>query len=225
MGTLKEYSRNGLGTDYFVSDIHGCYTLLMSKLVEVNFNFDNDRLFCSGDLIDRGSENVECLELLKEPWFFSVRGNHENLMADSLLRSDRSAFQCWINNGGRWWHFLEEDDKGKVEDLAVMVDALPYVIQIGDITLLHAEYMGGSVYDLHGELNYQVKQQLVWGRSKIDRKDDSMVEGTSLVVVGHTPVKEPTVLGNTVYIDTGGCFSNGYLTVLSEKQLRDLLKP
>ncbi|MGL9724118.1 metallophosphoesterase [Sodalis sp. (in: enterobacteria)] len=32
-----------------------------------------------GDLIDRGPQSEACLPLLENPWFRSVRGNHEQM--------------------------------------------------------------------------------------------------------------------------------------------------
>ena len=57
------------GTKYrnvwVVGDLHGCYTRLMSELHRVDFDPAQDLLISVGDLIDRGTENVECLELLQ----------------------------------------------------------------------------------------------------------------------------------------------------------------
>ena len=44
-----------------------CYTRLMSELHRVDFDPAQDLLISVGDLIDRGTENVECLELLQMP--------------------------------------------------------------------------------------------------------------------------------------------------------------
>ncbi len=41
------------GKLYAVGDLHGCYTLLMNRLKEIGFDFDNDLLISVGDLVDR----------------------------------------------------------------------------------------------------------------------------------------------------------------------------
>ncbi len=69
---------------FFCGDIHGYYRKLMKQLKLAGFNRKLDALVCTGDLIDRGSENLECLSLLDEDWFFSVQGNHEKLMINAL---------------------------------------------------------------------------------------------------------------------------------------------
>jgi serine/threonine protein phosphatase 1 len=69
---------------WVVGDLHGCYTNLMNKLDTIGFDNKKDLLISVGDLVDRGAENVECLELITFPWFRAVRGNHEQMMIDGL---------------------------------------------------------------------------------------------------------------------------------------------
>ncbi|MGV6380979.1 metallophosphoesterase, partial [Escherichia coli] len=57
---------------FVVGDLHGCYTLLMNELGKVSFDPACDLLISVGDLVDRGAENVECLELITMPWFRAV---------------------------------------------------------------------------------------------------------------------------------------------------------
>lgn len=68
-----------LSSVYVVGDLHGSYSLLMQELKVLNFDFRKDLLICTGDLIDRGTENLECISLLEQPWFVTVRGNHEEM--------------------------------------------------------------------------------------------------------------------------------------------------
>ena len=65
---------NTTGTDYVVGDIHGHVTQLLNNLEDIGFNKGCDRLICVGDLIDRGPESIEAIELLDEPWFYAVMG-------------------------------------------------------------------------------------------------------------------------------------------------------
>ena len=85
--TLHKFKKNQAGNDYVVGDIHGMYILLIESLNEIGFNFTSDRLFTVGDLIDRGPDSVKCLELCYEPWFYSVRGNHEQMAFDAVIRN------------------------------------------------------------------------------------------------------------------------------------------
>ena len=101
---MKEIYQKINGDDYrnvwIVGDLHGCYTNLMNRLDAVGFDPAQDLLVSVGDLIDRGTENVECLELLTMPWFRAVRGNHEQMMVDGL--SEHGNVNHWLANGGGW---------------------------------------------------------------------------------------------------------------------------
>ncbi|WP_172436270.1 metallophosphoesterase, partial [Pasteurella multocida] len=69
---------------FIVGDLHGMYDLLVSELEEAGFDFVDDLLISVGDLIDRGPENIKCLELIDFDWFEAVRGNHEQLAINGL---------------------------------------------------------------------------------------------------------------------------------------------
>lgn len=62
---------------WVVGDLYGCYTNLMNKLDTIGFDNKKDLFISVGDLVDRGVENVECLELIIFFWFRVVRGNYE----------------------------------------------------------------------------------------------------------------------------------------------------
>lgn len=75
---------NRLGHDWLVGDLHGHRTLLMQALTDAGFDVQHDRLFATGDLVDRGAESLETLRLLNEPWFHTVLGNHDRLLLARL---------------------------------------------------------------------------------------------------------------------------------------------
>lgn len=66
-------------TDYVVGDIQGCCDSLVNLLDKVNFKPEIDRLFCVGDLINRGPKSIETLELLHSlnDSVQVVLGNHD----------------------------------------------------------------------------------------------------------------------------------------------------
>lgn len=64
---------------YFItSDIHGHYTELKNKLDKQDFNEQLDTLVVCGDLLDRGKENVKCIQYVNSlPNKGLIKGNHE----------------------------------------------------------------------------------------------------------------------------------------------------
>jgi serine/threonine protein phosphatase 1 len=200
---IKEYPQIE-GRTFFVGDIHGCFKEFLDELIKVYFDYTKDRVFSVGDLTDRGPNNMECLRLLNMPWFHAVRGNHDDLIVGSLQGSSAHR-DCWLNNGGDWALKLSYDEREELyNDLLPMLEALPYIIRIGDVAMLHAECTAASLDDL--ELDDA--HMLTWGRSIIRSGVGGIVGGAKHIVVGHSVVPDPVRLGNHVFIDTGAVFGN-----------------
>lgn len=127
---------------WVVGDLHGCYTNLMKKLETIGFDTKKDLLISVGDLVDRGTENVECLELITFPWFRAVRGNHEQMMIDGL--SERGNVNHWLLNGGGWFFNLDYDKEILAKALAHKADELPLIIELVSkgkkYVICHADY-------------------------------------------------------------------------------------
>jgi len=139
---LKTLPVNETGRDFVVGDLHGCFDLLEAALLHVNFDKTQDRLISVGDLVDRGPKNLECLELLWEPWFHAVQGNHEDLMLSFFDRSSMGRY--WPQNGGMWHQGFSADEQLRLKDLLGIVDELPFVITVlmkdhRKFHVLHAE--------------------------------------------------------------------------------------
>lgn len=131
--------RNLRGRDFAVGDLHGCYTLLDTLLKHVGFDKTCDRLFSVGDMIDRGLESVKCFELLTQPWFFAVKGNHEVLA--QMAEPGYFMSSIWERNGGGW----EEYEAAGYDPSFVIgtFEELPAVMTVesstGNFHILHAE--------------------------------------------------------------------------------------
>ena len=199
---------------WVVGDLHGCYTNLMTQLGRVDFDPEKDLLISVGDLIDRGSENVECLELITMPWFRAVRGNHEQMMIDGL--SAHGNVNHWVANGGGWFFYLDYDKEILAKALAHKATELPLIIELvtGDrkVVICHADYP-------HNEYSYGKPvdaEQVIWNRERVSAAQDGIVKeisGADLFIFGHTPTHQPSQYANQMYIDTGAVFC-GRLTLV-----------
>lgn len=199
---------------WVVGDLHGCYTNLMGKLDELNFDPAQDLLISVGDLIDRGAENVECLELIVMPWFRAVRGNHEQMMIDGL--SAYGNVNHWVANGGGWFFYLDYDKEILAKALVHKAAALPLIIELvtGDrkVVICHADYP-------HNEYAFDKpvpEEMVIWNRDRISDSHDGLakeITGADLFIFGHTPAREPVKYANQMYIDTGAVFC-GNLTMV-----------
>jgi serine/threonine protein phosphatase 1 len=217
---VKTFDPNTKGKDYVVGDLHGCYTLLMQKLESIGFDKDKDRLFSVGDLIDRGSENEKCLTLLDEPWFNAVRGNHEQLLIDSVIDGDKNQH---IINGGVWFYSLQETERSEIADT---LDTLPFAIELytkerKKIVIVHADCGSGDEQSwvfTRKQLSKGcpvTKAQVLWSSSRIKScmytpRHPIPIRDIDLAVVGHSVVDSPTMIDNVLYIDTGAVFTGNF---------------
>ncbi|EMY3087613.1 metallophosphoesterase [Raoultella planticola] len=198
---------------WVVGDLHGCYTNLMSRLDAVGFDPAQDLLISVGDLIDRGSENVECLDLINQPWFRAVRGNHEQMMLDAILAY--GSVTHWMSNGGTWFYNLDPDQQILAKSLVHKSTVLPLIIEVEKdgkkFVICHADYP-------HNEYEFGKPvdaEQVIWNRERISDAQDGIVSeivGADLFIFGHTPARNPVRFSNQLYIDTGAVFT-GNLTL------------
>lgn len=194
-------------------DLHGCYTNLVNRLDAVSFDPAQDLLISVGDLIDRGTENFECLDLINKPWFRAVRGNHEQMMLDAVMGA--GSILHWMQNGGSWFYNLDADQQILAKSLVSKAAALPLIIEVEKggkkFVICHADYP-------HDEYEYGKpvdSQQAIWSRERISLSIDgfsSNISGADLFIFGHTPALQPMRIKNQLYIDTGAVF-NGNLTL------------
>jgi serine/threonine protein phosphatase 1 len=142
---IRSLPTNSRGKDYVVGDLHGCFDLLQRVLNEVDFDEARDRLFSVGDLIDRGPDSLKCLQLLAEPWFYAVMGNHEDMMLDFFQSYRRDGHledlkdvrgTRFLLYGGHWVERYFQADKHRMSSAfdrgLALAEALPLILVIGE---------------------------------------------------------------------------------------------
>lgn len=211
------------GNDYVVGDIHGMFTLLYQTLKDLNFNPEQDRLFSVGDLVDRGKESSKVLYLLNKPWFFPVRGNHEDLTILAYSK-DPLYVDNHCRNGGYWFQEISEESQksivDKFSDLPIMMETIVNGKTIGfvhgDITDWDTTRYEIKDLTLEESMLNTTCNRLQWGRSRIQRGIKIPCKGIDHVFLGHTPLQDIKTYANCTFIDTAACFHNK-LTILNIK--------
>lgn len=172
---VKRLPANQAGRDFVIGDLHGCRKELDRLLLLVKFDRSVDRLISVGDLVDRGPSSLDCLMLLKAPWFHAVMGNHEQLMLNffgAWLENGGPADPYsddglgFLVNGGNWalhecdsrWHPVKP-----LRDLLRLVANLPQILVVGS---------GKNRYNVvHAELvkpDSRESKPSVWSDAEID---------------------------------------------------------
>ncbi len=229
---MKRFAMNTSGRDLAVGDIHGHFSRLQAALNTAGFDPAIDRLFSVGDLVDRGPECQEVIEWLDRPWFHPVQGNHE-VMAIDYARKSGSYSGMYLQNGGAWFLMLNADEQ---QSYAARFASLPIAIEVetarGIVGIVHADCPATTWTDFTWTLlngrpaeAAHFKEIAQWSRRRISEGDQSQVAAIRAVVVGHTPLKRPVVLGNVHHIDTGGWLrdGSGHFTLLDLATLQPVI--
>jgi len=204
------------GRFFVVGDIHGCYDQLMRELDRVSFDRSKDILCALGDLADRGPRSWDVVQLLRQPWFRSIKGNHEVMLEAHHLGQDDDGFHC--RHGGLWFTRLTPEQRQEAYDL---VHPLPLAMTVETpsgrrIGLVHGEVCGND-WDRFLKLldeHRAAGDAALWSKSRAKNRAayDNQIAGVDMVYVGHTPMRAPVQAGNIRWIDTG-CYDSGVLTL------------
>jgi serine/threonine protein phosphatase 1 len=196
---------NEVGRDFVIGDIHFKTIELYSGLKALDFDSAIDRVIAVGDLIDRGQGVLDGLKLLGEPWFFTVQGNHEQMLINAYRTNPDAPYSA---HGAGWWSTIADESKAMIIS---KLESLPLIIEIecprGIVGVVHADVPAGMCWGEFVEdiANPRVEQSALWGRSRVTQHYRAGVEGVWRVCVGHTWTPSPIRLGNVLALDcTGG---------------------
>lgn len=232
---IHEYNENeNGGIDYVVGDIHGCFSRLERMLQRIGFDKTKDRLFCLGDLVDRGPESHKVLDFLANEWVIALAGNHDDMAIDYAINGGDygagSQFeQDYRANGGEW---NINASYGFTQEVKRAFEKLPLVIEYKregkkPLVFVHADLPFNSLAEMREKLEDPVWRQYarincMWERRRAEGERKNYFKDIDTVIVGHTVVPRPVLLQDTLYIDTGAVFQDpediaadsGYFTIL-----------
>lgn len=183
---------------FVIGDVHGCRTELDKLLNKIQPD-SKDILLFVGDLIRKGPQNHEVIELVRTTEnMFSIRGNNE----EKIIQGEETVSS------------LTDED-------LEWIKSLPIAIRLGDILVVH-----GGV-DYRKPLSEHTEKELLETRAipKEGGYDGPLwyesYDGPLTVFSGHTPHNKPAVTENAISLDTG-CVYGGQLTaydVTAEKTI------
>jgi len=85
--------------EFVITDIHGQYKKLKQVFEKAEFNIWNDRLFCLGDLCDRGPDSKKVIDLLMQVQNLNLCvANHDFWLIEWMMF--RHASEWWRSQGG-----------------------------------------------------------------------------------------------------------------------------
>lgn len=202
----KYFDINRHGRDFIAGDIHGEFSVLEEALVQLNFDEQTDRLFCVGDLIDRGAHSSRIVEFHNFSWFHSIAGNHEWMLHN--CHDDRYRRRSlWYPNGGGWWEAVPNASR---DDIINCIHTKPHALITVKKVDGHVGLVHGLTYPFYSWAEFcqkisadRVLQQWALWQRDYQAFDDKTVTGIDLIFCGHTPVNEIHRFSNFINIDSG----------------------
>lgn len=189
---------------YVFSDVHG-HRAPLERLLERVQPGDDDRVFCLGDMIDRGPDPVGVIETVRSiPNCTTLVGNHEAMMLDYFADPDDFwAMASWAPNGAATTlEGLSKMDPFDEDDVIDWVRTLGrwLTVEVGERSylLVHAGIdvtrgnvpAPGDLAGLETFMEGQDPEDLVWIRDEFWGTPTGLVgpDGAGTVVIaGHTP--------------------------------------
>lgn len=228
---IKAFDKNNSGRDFICSDIHGHFSLLEKQLEAIGFSQANDRLFCLGDLIDRGDESNLVIEYLSKPWLHSILGNHELMLLDAFESESPHVRSQWNFWGGDW---AEDFDDETLERYYEALVDLPMAIELSlddekKVGLVHAElpeqcdwedikWVLSSKDRRDNSTNTSLTYGMLWNKNQIRSPEATHnlippVNNIDHVFHGHTILSEITTISNRTFMDLGS-YSSGKIGLI-----------
>ena len=218
-----------------IGDVHGCYDELTQLLERLGYEIKagqngersivvapppGRRLVFLGDLVDRGPNSPDVLRLVigmvEAGSAICVPGNHEA----KLLRKLRGKDVQLTHGLAQTVEQLDREAPEFRERVGKFIDALVshFVLDDGKLVVAH----GGMKAEYAGRASGRVREFALYGDTTGETDEFGLpvrlnwaadYRGRAMVVYGHTPVREPEWLNNTINVDTG-CVFGGALTAL-----------
>ena len=200
---------------YVIGDVHGMYEQLLSlmNLIIDDISFrevekDNVRIIFLGDLIDRGPQSKQTMDLVmsgeyKGIQLFCVMGNHEKMMLDACWIGEPEHYRVWAYAGS--YETLNSFGVGHTITIPVKYPAwiskLPTMIQDETRAYVHA----GIDPRLPDPLSDEETTARIWIRGPFLKHKEKFPK---YIVHGHTPINGVEVLLNRCNLDNGAYWNN-----------------
>lgn len=148
-----------------VSDVHGENDKFLALLKETEYDSASDLLIVCGDLIDRGTQNLETIrtcQKLQQQGAILLKGNHEQFaeecIQDMILERPSEALQLWVchNGGSDTYDELTNVSKNELKILLKFIQKLPLYFTIENYIFVHAGVDAAKPIEQHKE------NDLVW---------------------------------------------------------------
>ncbi len=194
-----------------IGDIHGCARALKA-LVEVISPTPSDILVPIGDVIDRGPNSREVVEMLMdlrtrcrlEP----ILGNHEEMLLEVVNKG--AAPEPWFHNGGA----ATLDSYGSIDSFSgIPAEHIEFLGSFQSYWETQTHFFVHANFQANRELSQQSAKMLRW--TTLDDHTPTRHVSGKVAIVGHSAERSGEIfsLRHLKCIDTY-CYGGGWLTAL-----------
>lgn len=210
-----------------IGDIHGCFKEFKALTTKLGYRWDTGvpisssgrKLVFVGDLTDRGPESLKVIEavyeLVQQKKAIYVPGNHCNKLYRFFLGNPVKIAHGLETTVAEYEELSSKQQEEIKHQFMWLYEQAPLYATLDDGKLIVAH--AGIKEEMIGKTSGKVKTFVFYGditgRTNPDgtpeRRDwAASYKGRPFIVYGHTPVKAPRFLNQTVNIDTGCVFGN-----------------
>ncbi|MDQ0162456.1 bis(5'-nucleosyl)-tetraphosphatase PrpE [Aeribacillus alveayuensis] len=210
-----------------IGDIHGCFVEFLQLTKKLGYHWrnktlehpDGRKLVFVGDLTDRGPNSLKVIEtvyqIVKQHKGIYVPGNHCNKLY-RFFRGNPVQIAHGLETTVAEYESLHDEQQRLIRGMFMeLYEQAPLyaILDNGQLVVAHA----GLKEEYIGRKDKKVKTFVLYGDITGKKNADGTPErrdwakeykGKAFIVYGHTPVKKPRFIHNTVNIDTGCVFGN-----------------
>jgi protein phosphatase len=227
-----------------IGDIHGCLKEFQDLTLKLGYNWstgipihsENRVLGFVGDLADRGPESLKIINII---WSLVIEkniahytpGNHCNKLYRFFLGNKVQVTHGLETTVAEYEELTASEQKQIREKFIFLYEKAPLYLDLDQQKLIVAH--AGIKKSYIGRNDSKVRTFVLYGDITGEKYPDGSpvrldwakeYDGESVIVYGHTPVREPRIINNTYNIDTGAVFG-GKLTALRYPEMEIVSVP
>ncbi len=211
-----------------IGDVHGCIDELHTLFKKLGYQYKNNHYLHPagripifvGDLTDRGPNSLEVIRLvyrmvMKENKAKYVPGNHCNKLYRFFLGNNVKLQHGLETTAAEYASLNKKEQKLIRNQFMKLYEDAPLYLEIPEVNAFVAH--AGIKEELIGRTDKKVRTFVLYGDITGEFDGNGMpirrdwakhYHGDRWIVYGHTPVKNPRIVNNTINIDTGCVFGN-----------------
>jgi serine/threonine protein phosphatase 1 len=216
-----------------IGDVHGCYYTLKQLVEKIRNKYPDIKIYCVGDLVDRGNNSFEVIEFVVAEKIQFTIGNHDFMFYSNMRDPFSLMAKSWNYNGAETTLSSYTDKLDQMDEHLDVIINSPLFFNLDDCFVSHAGISKSFKNNLpenflsdDSSLKKILSNDLYNQNSIIWARGDLLNIG-KLQVVGHTHRKEVFFDkdANALYIDTTA-YGNNKLTsvIVDQNRLIDTLE-